>query len=253
MLSSEDRNGWPCGADPCGGSRVEARIGRGRMRFEIGELTFDGDTRLLLRGATPVPLSTRAFDLLELLLRERPRVFSHAELKDRLWPGTFVSYTALPRLVSELRRALGDDPRSSRFVRSVHRFGYAFSGPVRDLTSRPPDDATEYELIWGEHSVALLPGENLVGRSPACRLRIVSGKVSRHHARLEVGPGGVRLEDLGSRNGTWWRGERLAGPVELNDGDEIGIGDELLIFRAGDLLPTESDDGRGGGRNDGRG
>jgi pSer/pThr/pTyr-binding forkhead associated (FHA) protein len=40
------------------------------------------------------------------------------------------------------------------------------------------------------------------------------------------------LEDLGSKNGTFHRGRRLEAPVELTDGDEIGVGTVVLLFRA---------------------
>lgn len=214
------------------------------MRLQIGELTFDGETRQLLQGAAPVPLSTRAFELLELLLHERPRAVSHQEIRDRLWPGTHVSYTAIPRLVSEIRRVLGDEARASRFVRSVHRYGYAWSGPAVAVDGGRAPEARDCELIWGQRAIPLYPGTNLIGRDSECRVRIVSGKVSRHHARLTVGPDGVLLEDLGSRNGTWWRGHRLGEAVVLADGDEIGLGEEILIFRTGEQQPTETDDRR---------
>jgi len=42
----------------------------------------------------------------------------------------------------------------------------------------------------------------------------------------------VAIEDLGSKNGTWVRGERITGPVSLDDGDEILIGPERLTFHS---------------------
>jgi DNA-binding winged helix-turn-helix (wHTH) protein len=213
------------------------------VRLQIGELIFDAETRQLTRSGSPVELSPLAFQLLELLLRERPRALSHEELRDQLWPETFVSYTALPRLVTEVRRALNDDSRSPTFVRSLRRFGYAFSGPVAELDTASDRDTAGCELLWGQRIIGLLPGDNLVGRSPECRVRIVSPKISRQHARLRVGSEGVVLEDLGSSNGTWWRGERVSGPVQLRDGDEIGVGEEILVFRTGELLPTEREEG----------
>jgi len=58
---------------------------------------------------------------------------ARAETHDRLWPGTFVSEASLRQVVMELRRALGDDPREPRCVRTVRRFGYAFTGEAREL------------------------------------------------------------------------------------------------------------------------
>jgi pSer/pThr/pTyr-binding forkhead associated (FHA) protein len=55
--------------------------------------------------------------------------------------------------------------------------------------------------------------------------------VSRRHARLRIAGGEAVLEDLGSRNGTWLRGERLAGPAPLRDGDELRVGSVSITFR----------------------
>jgi pSer/pThr/pTyr-binding forkhead associated (FHA) protein len=46
-----------------------------------------------------------------------------------------------------------------------------------------------------------------------------------------VGDGRAVIEDLSSKNGTFVRGRRLADPVDLQDGDEIGVGPAVLVFR----------------------
>jgi two-component system response regulator AtoC len=79
--------------------------------------------------------------------------------------------------------------------------------------------------------LALQPGENLVGRGDEAGVRIDSAKVSRVHARIAVAASSATVEDLGSKNGTFVRGRRIAGPVELTDGDEICLGSVLLVFR----------------------
>ncbi len=97
-----------------------------RLRFE--DWIYDGDVRQLFRGETPVHLTPKAFELLGALLEARPRALSKSEIHDRVWPATFVSEATLASVVSELRAALADDPRTPRFVRTVHGHGYAFSG-----------------------------------------------------------------------------------------------------------------------------
>jgi TolB-like protein/cytochrome c-type biogenesis protein CcmH/NrfG len=57
---------------------------------------------------------------------------SKSEIHERLWPQTFVSEATLASVVSELRAALGDDPKTPRFVRTVHGHGYAFSGSAAE-------------------------------------------------------------------------------------------------------------------------
>ncbi|SHM24002.1 protein kinase domain-containing protein [Actinacidiphila paucisporea] len=73
----------------------------------------------------------------------------------------------------------------------------------------------------------------LVGRARECGIRLArtEKRASRHHCMLDVNPPKVRVRDLGSRNGTYVNGERLApGPAgrDLADGDEIGVGGAVL-------------------------
>ena len=95
------------------------------MQVSFGEFVLDLDSRELRRGAEPVRLSPKAFQLLEILVTNRPKALSKADLQDRLWPDTFVVEKNLANLVSEIRQVLGDSP-SSGFIRTVPRYGYAF-------------------------------------------------------------------------------------------------------------------------------
>jgi predicted component of type VI protein secretion system len=65
----------------------------------------------------------------------------------------------------------------------------------------------------------------LLGRQ-AADLTLDDPQVSRRHAALRPAPdGGLELEDLGSRNGTWVNGTRVAGTVRLAPGDRVQLGD----------------------------
>jgi pSer/pThr/pTyr-binding forkhead associated (FHA) protein len=66
--------------------------------------------------------------------------------------------------------------------------------------------------------------ELVMGREPGLELQIDSPGVSRRHARLRMQEGGYLLEDLGSSNGTFVNGQRLAAPHILKPGDMIGLG-----------------------------
>jgi len=96
------------------------------MRVRFGECVLDSETRQLSVGGEIVHLSPKAFQFLELLVESRPKALSKNEIHERLWPGTFVSDGTLASLLVEVRSATGDSARDSRFVRTVHRFGYAF-------------------------------------------------------------------------------------------------------------------------------
>jgi pSer/pThr/pTyr-binding forkhead associated (FHA) protein len=86
-------------------------------------------------------------------------------------------------------------------------------------------------VIWQKREFPLRQGENLLGRSEDAAARIDAATVSRHHARILVSQAGATLEDLGSKNGTFLRGERLTGPRALRDGDELCLGRIRLTFR----------------------
>ena len=198
------------------------------VRVSFGECVLDSEARELRRGGKHVDLSPKALQLLVALAEERPRALSQADLRDRLWPGVFVSHTSLARLVTEIRQAIGDDPREPRFVRTLHGFGYAFQAEASPA-SRAPGCA--FAVLWGQRVFGLPPGEAVIGRSLQCLLQIASSKVSRRHARIVVTGDGATLEDLGSKHGTWVNGRRVQAPATLADGDLIGVGNAALTFR----------------------
>ncbi|MEM9646230.1 MAG: SpoIIE family protein phosphatase [Planctomycetota bacterium] len=69
-----------------------------------------------------------------------------------------------------------------------------------------------------------------IGRHPECTVVVEAGAVSRFHARLVRGADDFRIEDSGSRNGTFLNGQLLDEPTELKEGDRIRISDVELIF-----------------------
>jgi hypothetical protein len=197
------------------------------MRIRFGECTFDAVRREVRRGAEDIHLSPKGFELLRLLVEARPRALAKDELIERLWPGIFVSEASLAGLVTEIRRAIREDAREPRHVRTVHGFGYAFS----DGGAAAPDEEAVFRLLWGVREVALAEGENVLGRDPDCAIPIDDATVSRHHARIVIAGGDAALEDLGSKNGTFLRGARVAGSESLRDGDAIQVGPAALVFR----------------------
>ena len=212
--------------------------GRPGVSVRFGGFVFDEASRELRSDGRLVPLSPQAFELLAMLIRERPRALAKAELRDRLWPDTHVGETSLPRIVGEVRRALGERPDVPACVRTVQRFGYAFVGAAIDGADGPSSQRaagvaeTGCALLWGDRLIPLAAGENLVGRDPECVLTIPSGLVSRQHARIVVDGERITLRDLGSKNGTLVGGRRVEGEVPLTDGDELKIGPALLVFCA---------------------
>jgi DNA-binding winged helix-turn-helix (wHTH) protein len=210
------------------------------LRLAFGDCEFDSGRRLLLRHGRVEPLSPRAFQLLEVLLDRRPEAVTKAELLGHLWPDTFVSDASLHNLVAEVRGALGDDPRTARYIRTVSRYGYAFHGDARPASAAdiPGSAAPGPRLISGSREWPLAVGSTIVGRDRGCAVRIDSGTISRRHARIVVTGDVTTVEDLGSKNGTQVNGKAVTSPVILKDNDVIQAGSIMMTYRIMDVLPS---------------
>jgi DNA-binding winged helix-turn-helix (wHTH) protein len=204
------------------------------LRLHFGEFALDSESRQLLRGGEEIHLQPKAFELLELLIRARPKALSKLQIRQRLWSETFVSDASLTVLVADLRAALGDDAKEPRYLRTVYGFGYAFAGEVATPASAGAAPAMGApRVIWGRRVTPLVEGENVLGRDETAAVRIDVPGVSRRHARIDVRGDQAMLEDLGSKNGTFVGDQEAAVtvPVPLPDGATFRLGRILLLFR----------------------
>lgn len=202
------------------------------MGIRFGPFVLDLDTRQLTREGVEIHLTPKAFELLAVLVEDRPKVVSKTTLLERLWPGTFVAEANVSNLVAEIRGVLDDRLRKPRWVRTVHGLGYAFCGDAITL-GRPESAAADRPMCWlewGQRRFPLLIGEHVVGRDPDVQVRLDAPTVSRRHARLVVTTEGASLEDFSSKNGTRRGDNRVTSPVLLADGDSIHIGSVLITF-----------------------
>jgi DNA-binding winged helix-turn-helix (wHTH) protein len=113
-------------------------ISVGAVRF--GDFELDLRTRELRKCGLRLSLETKQFQLLELLVENSGRLVTRKELREKLWPDSFVEfdrgiYTAMNRL----RKALGDTSDCPRYIETRSRLGYRFVAPVTpaDVVARP--------------------------------------------------------------------------------------------------------------------
>jgi adenylate cyclase len=78
---------------------------------------------------------------------------------------------------------------------------------------------------------------NSVGRHPNNTVQLLDRIVSKEHCIVELRSGRYVLRDLGSLNGTYINGQRVAGEQWLNDGDEVALGNTRMVFRDGNAAP----------------
>ena len=88
-----------------------------------------------------------------------------------------------------------------------------------------------YSLEFSGEKLELEERQLTVGRSRTCEVPIKDPSVSRRHAELTPGGGKIVVRDLGSSNGTFVNGRRVAETAELFDGDTLGLGDADLNVR----------------------
>jgi DNA-binding winged helix-turn-helix (wHTH) protein len=216
------------------------------VTLRFGTFTFDRARRQVRQGDDPVHLTRKAFDLLALLVDEAPRVVPKAELHERLWPGTFVSDSALVGLVKELRRVLREPSAEESYIRTSHGVGYAFTGDTEGGEARSKPAAVQHWVVAGDRRIPLQEGENLIGRDPSARIWLDAAGVSRHHARIVVRGSLADVEDLSSKNGTLASRVRVTGAATLRDGDTIEVGPVSILYRASDAgMSTETTVRRG--------
>ena len=202
------------------------------MRVQFSDVTLDSDSRQLVRAGKPVHLSPKAFDVLCHLVERRPNAVTKDELFELVWPGTFVVEANLTVLVTELRRALGDDAHAPRFVRTVHKHGYAFCAEAVEIAPRASArPVLRNWLVWNDRVLPLAEGENVIGRDPACGVWLDQPGVSRRHARVVVTGDSAAIEDLGSTNGTFVSEQAIAGAHPLRDAQVIQLGSVDLTYR----------------------
>ena len=117
----------------------------------FADFVVDLDARELRRGADAIALSPKAYQLLQILVSERPKALSKLDLQERLWPDTFVDVDHnLNTAINKIREVLGDSAESPRFVETLSRRGYRFIAPVTERIGSIPlalDITTRNRLV----------------------------------------------------------------------------------------------------------
>lgn len=99
-------------------------------RFRVGEWLVEPAWNRLRRDGEAVKLEPRQMRLLVTLAAEPGRPLQRDELLNAVWPDVHVNEEALSRAVSQLRKALGDDPKSPKYIATVHKGGYSLIAPT---------------------------------------------------------------------------------------------------------------------------
>lgn len=124
--------------------------------YRFDNVEVDALRGRLKRGNEERHLRQKAFAVLVCLIENRGHVITKDELMNEVWNGTAVVDDVLVQCIKDIRRALDDDPRRPRFIRTIPKLGYRFISPViEDLhgtTTTRIEKITRVELEIEEES-----------------------------------------------------------------------------------------------------
>lgn len=170
--------------------------------YRFGPFLLDVEGRRLRQGDSLVRITSKALDLLVLLIQARDRVVSRNEIFDRLWPDVAVEDNNLSQQVHRLRRLLGTDASGTSPIATIPGRGFQFVGLVDEAV--PPDRwpalaSASGATFRGSQWPASVDG--LIGREDDIR-RTGQLVMDTHFVTL-TGPGGVGKTRLAAAAG--WR------------------------------------------------
>ena len=108
------------------------------MRFEFDQIVVDADLREIRREGEIAKIEPKAFDLLLFLIKNKDRVVSKEELIEAIWSGRFISDAAISSCVSAARKALQDDGREQKYLKTQHGRGFRFIGSLSNIMEDTP-------------------------------------------------------------------------------------------------------------------
>ena len=100
--------------------------------YEFGAFRLVPSERQLLRDDQSITLPPKAFQALVLLVEKHGRAVTKAELISQLWPDAFVEESNLNHYISLVRKALTDGVDGQRYIETLPKLGYRFTGDVRE-------------------------------------------------------------------------------------------------------------------------
>jgi len=130
------------------------------LRLRFGPFRIDEAEALLRRDGESVDVPPRAFQVLCELARHPGQLVTKDALLDAVWGHRHINESALKNVVNQLRQALGDDARESRYIQTAPRRGYRFIAPVTDEAAAPAMAAAAVHDTSGGSAAGSLVGRD---------------------------------------------------------------------------------------------
>ena len=116
------------------------------MIYRFDDFELNTATHELTRRGEAVAIEPQTFAVLRALIENHDTVLTRDDLVDAVWRGRYTSDTAIASRIKSARKALGDDGRSQRYIKTVHGVGYRFVGTLQaQATHTAHPDAAQGE------------------------------------------------------------------------------------------------------------
>ena len=144
---------------------------------------LDPVNQCLWRDGVRIELAPKTFAVLRHLVDHPGRLVTQEELLEAVWPETYVQPEILRTYILELRKALGDEAKKPRFIRTLPKRGYQFVAPISSgMAVRPAADAAApipagreaplaelsasfEQILEGRRQVVFITGESGIGKT----------------------------------------------------------------------------------------
>jgi eukaryotic-like serine/threonine-protein kinase len=130
--------------------------------YEFGPYRLDPGRKLLLRNGDLVALTSKALEILLVLVERSQHVVTKDELMREVWPNSFVEEANLTQHISMVRKALGETPQDHRYIVTFPGQGYRFAGGVRIVCQNGADRVLEsgFSSRMGTEQTEEFPGRS---------------------------------------------------------------------------------------------
>jgi len=156
---------------------MDSRVRAVGTTYEFDDVRVEPLSHRLTKAGREVTVEPKVYLTLLEFLRRPGQVITHDELLDAVWQHHHVTPAALARVVSRLRKQLGDPPESPRYIQTVHTLGYRFIAPVTESHAPLPEPAVARGTVQNRN-----PVETTTGRVPASAVARLSAARSRRLA-----------------------------------------------------------------------
>jgi len=143
------------------------------LKYQCADFEIDVSQQELRRRGEVIHVEPQVFDLIVHLVCNHNRTVSKDELVDTIWQGRVISEAAVSSRINAARRALGDNGNDQSLIKTLHKRGFRFIGPVQVI-----EPATADKGVQTPHEPSILPSRQTVTVSVAAELSSLDNIVS---------------------------------------------------------------------------